>query len=160
MTDIRGADQHIPGTLPPVASVSFCRMGWAVYLHPVAMLAVVALGLLVLREGLLLRRARLSGERRESRRHTRLARPLVLLVAAGYLSGIASMVWLRRDPALESVHFWLATLATLCIGLAGTLGLRLERRVSDRARSIHLACGGAGLLIAIGAALAAFAILP
>jgi len=135
-------------------------MDWAVYLHPLAMLGVVGLGVWVFREGLRLRRARLGGRRADRRAHTRIARPLVLLVAVGYALGLASMTWLRREVPMTSVHFWLASGTTLGLAAAGMLGLWLERRVSADVRTLHMAAGGIGLLLALGEVLAAFAILP
>lgn len=139
-------------------------MDWTPYLHPAAMLCVLGLGAWVLREGLRLRRARLAGRtgrtRTETRAHTRIARPFVLLILVGYASGLSSMWWLRPEEPMESVHFWLASAATLGFTAAGALGLWLERHASADARAVHLACGGAGLLLALGAVFAAFAILP
>ena len=130
------------------------------YLHPLAMLGVVGLGVWVFREGLRLRRARLAGRRAERRAHTRIARPFVLLLVLGYASGLASMIWLRREVPMASVHFWLASGAALGLAAAGVLGLWLERRTPTEVRTLHLAAGGVGLLLALGAVLAAFAILP
>ena len=70
------------------------------------------------------------------------------------------MIWLRREVPMASVHFWLASGAALGLLGAGALGLWLERRVSADVRALHLAAGSIGLLLALGAALAAFAILP
>lgn len=141
-------------------SDSFPSVNWAVYLHPLAMLGIVGLGLWVFREGLRLRRARMGQRAADRRAHTRIARPLVVLIALGYASGLASMIWLRREVPMASVHFWLASGAALGLVGAGALGLWLERRVSADVRALHLAAGSIGLLLALGAALAAFAILP
>ena len=73
-------------------------MRWLAYAHPVLMVGVLALGLLVLREGLGVRRGRIARRPADSRRHRRLARIFVLLLVAGYASGIASMAWLRDAP--------------------------------------------------------------
>lgn len=143
------------------------HMRWLAYLHPVAMLAVLLLGLLAARQGLRLRRARLGGrERIPVARHTRLARPFVLLVAAGYPVGLFSMGWIRGEEIYASPHAAIATAASILLLVAGALGWSLERghgprwARGPRARSVHLVLGGSGLLAALAAAVAGFDILP
>ncbi len=142
------------------ASVRSRPMRWLGYAHPAAMVLVLALGLLVLREGIRVRRARLRRVPFDSARHRRLARLFVPLVALGFCAGLASSVWLRDDlEPLDSVHGYLALGALSGLLAAGALGLRLERRPASRLRSIHLICGAGGLLVALGGAIAALAIL-
>jgi hypothetical protein len=135
-------------------------MDWLVWMHPAGMLAVLALGFMAFRDGVLIRRARLTRSARDSRRHRRLGKLFAILTTLGYASGIASMVALRDDPAFESFHALFTSAVVACILAAGGLGLGLERGASDRVRAVHLICGAIGLLAALGAAVAAFAILP
>jgi hypothetical protein len=131
-----------------------------VYLHPVAMVAVLSLGLFVLREGLRIRRGRLLRRPVDTRRHRRLARILVVLAALGFGSGLASLGWLRGKHVFESVHAWLATGALVGFCAGGALGLALERRGRGPLRTWHALTASAGLLLGLAAAMAGFAILP
>ena len=131
-----------------------------VYLHPVAMLAVLALGLFVLRDGLRIRRGRLLRRPVDARRHRRLARVVVVLALLGFASGLASMGWLRGKALFESVHAWLATGALVGFSAGGALGLALERRGRGPFRPWHALTASVGLLLGLAAAVAAFAILP
>jgi hypothetical protein len=131
-----------------------------VYLHPVAMVAVLALGLFVLRDGLRIRRGRLLRRPFDARRHRRLARVVVGLAILGFGAGLASMGWLRGKAVFESVHAWLATGALLGFLAGGSLGLALERRAPGHTRTWHALTASAGLLLGLAAAVAGFAILP
>ena len=133
---------------------------WLAYLHPVAMIAIVGLGLWVLREGLRLRRARILRQPTVSDRHRRLGRSFVLLVALGFSTGLGSLVFLRSEPLFESVHFIFASAALLTLGVTYLVGRRLERCPTPGLRTAHRICGGLGLLFAIGAGAAGLAILP
>ncbi len=136
-------------------------MRWLAYLHPALMLLVLALGLVVLREGLRVRRARFLRQPFDSRLHRRLARIFVALVVLGFGAGLASMGWLRGEPVFESVHSILVSGVLVSLLLAASLGLLLERRLGSRwIRSAHLMLGAGGLLLALTAAIAGFAILP
>ena len=134
-------------------------MRWLAYAHPLAMVALLGLGVRVLLDGLRIRRARLLGGRADSRRHRRLARWFAGLLVPGFAGGLASMLWLRSERPFESVHFALVSAATVCLLAAAALGLRLERgRPANR--DVHAALGATGLLLALAAAVAGFAILP
>ena len=142
-------------------------MRWLAYLHPAAMLAVLALGLLVLREGLRVRRNRLGGNPAgrippagAAARHRRLGKVFVLLAGAGFASGLASMGWIRGEALFESVHAVLATAALVGFAAGGALGLWLERHPASSARAAHAIAAGGGLLVGLAAAIAGFAILP
>lgn len=124
------------------------------------MLAVLALGLAVFREGVRIRLARLRRRRYDSRRHRRLARIFVSLAAFGAVAGFASAVALRGMEPLRSAHAWLVGPALLALLLAGALGLLLERGGSVGVRRVHLIAGSAGLLVALAGAVAGWAILP
>jgi len=124
------------------------------------MIALLALAAFVLREGLRIRRGRLLGSPVRSERHRRWGRAVVLLLLAGFFSGLASMAWLRQETPLESVHFLLALPAVLGFLGAGALGLQLERRAPVALRGLHALLGAMGLLLGLAAAVAGFAILP
>jgi hypothetical protein len=132
---------------------------WLAYVHPVAMLAVLALGLVVLLEGLAIRRARVLRQRYDSRRHRRLARWFVALAVIGFGSGLFSMAVLRGKPMFGSVHAWLTSTALVGFLAAAALGFQLERNPRSPLRDVHVALGSLGLLLAFGAAVAGFAIL-
>ena len=135
-------------------------MRWLAFVHPAVMATVLGLGLWVLREGLLVRRGRLLGQRADSRRHRRLARTFVASVALGYPLGLVSLGLLRSEPVFASLHSIFAS-GALC-GLVGAylLGRRLERRPTPLCRTVHLICGSVGLLLALAAGVAGIAILP
>jgi len=134
---------------------------WLVWVHPLLMTALLALALLALREGLRIRRGRISGRRVDARRHRRLARAAVPLLIVGFAAGLASMAWLRQDESLaESVHFRLALPAVLGLAGGGLLGLRLERGAGIRTRRWHAWLGALGLLFGLAAGVAGIAILP
>ncbi|MFI5317892.1 MAG: hypothetical protein ACHQ6T_19505 [Myxococcota bacterium] len=131
-----------------------------VYLHPVAMVSVLALALFVFRDGLRIRRGRLLHRPVDARRHRRVARVVVLLAIAGFGSGLASMGWLREKAIFGSVHAWLASGALIGFSAGGSFGLWLERRGRGPIRSWHALTASAGLLLGLAAAVAGFAILP
>jgi hypothetical protein len=133
---------------------------WLAYLHPVAMIAILALGILVLREGLRIRRARLQAARVRSERHRRLAKVFVPLAALGFAAGPASMAWLRGKDVFDSVHSLLAIAAVSGLIAGGLLGLRLEKQEDHRIRALHSICAGIGLLIGLATGFAGIAILP
>ncbi len=135
-------------------------MRWLAYVHPAFMLCVLALGIFVLREGLRIRRGRVTGAPVNSARHRRWAKVVVTAAALGFGAGLSSMAWLRERPVYDSIHAWLASLALLGLLVGGALGLRLERGDAGRVRLIHSLCAGAGLLFALAAGMAGMAILP
>jgi hypothetical protein len=94
------------------------------------MLLSLAAGALTLRAGLALRRARVRGQRRTAadyRRHLRLAKPALAMLVLGFAGGLASSLWLRGWPALESAHGLVASAALAALLATGALGRRLER---------------------------------
>lgn len=127
------------------------------YLHPLWMVASLALAVTTLRAGLALRRARRLGARRTPdayRRHLRLAKPTLLCVGVGLAAGIASSVLLRGWDALHTAH---GAVAVTTFGLflaTGTLGWRLEHGKSHavewHARLAALAVLGAAAAIGTG----------
>ena len=124
------------------------------------MLLVLALGIFVLREGLRIRRGRLTRRGVGSATHRRYARVFVAAALLGYGSGLFSMAVLRGESLAESVHFPLVSFGIAALALAGVLGLLLERGAGLRARTAHALAGALGLLSALGGAAAGMAILP
>ncbi len=135
-------------------------MRWLAYLHPVAMIAVLGLGLVVLIEGLHIRRGRILRQRYDNRRHRRFARVFLVLVLAGFAAGLASMAFLRGKPVFGSVHSALTSAALVGFAIGGSLGRRLERNLRSPIRPVHAITASLGLLLALAAAVAGFAILP
>ena len=134
-------------------------MRWLAYLHPAAMLAVLALGLVVLLEGLEIRRRRVLRRPFDSRRHRRLARIFLALAVLGFGSGLFSMAVLRGKPLFGSVHAWITSAALCGFVAAAALGFQLERNPRSEVRGPHALAGSIGLLAAFAAAVAGFAIL-
>jgi hypothetical protein len=135
---------------------------WLAWAHPAWMAASLAAAAGALRLGLRLRRARLAGRRREPgllRRHLRLAKPAVALVAIGFAGGPLSAVLLRGWTPFERLHGWLGLAALALFGAAAWLGLRLERG-RDRRAALHGLLGLAAVLAGAIAALAGFVLLP
>jgi hypothetical protein len=124
------------------------------------MIAVLGLGLIVLIEGLHIRRGRILGHPWGSRRHRRFARVFLLLVGAGFAAGLASMAFLRGKPVFGSVHSALTSAALVGFAVGGWFGLQLERNLRSPIRSFHAITASVGLLLALAAAVAGFAILP
>jgi hypothetical protein len=134
---------------------------WLAWVHPALMTGLLALAVLVLREGLRIRRGRIAGRPVDSRRHRRLGRIAVPLLLLGFGAGLASMHWLRPDWALaSSAHFALALPAALGCAAGAALGLRLERGGGATTRRLHAWLGAAGLLFGLAAAVAGLSILP
>ena len=131
------------------------------WLHPLWMLGSITLAGLALREGLLLRRARLGGRPRvpgARARHVRVAKLAVAAVILGFVAGPISMIWLRGRAPFETVHALLGCLAATCFAVTAFLGRRLERGAGQRAP--HGALGLLAFLLAAAAAVAGFVLLP
>ena len=150
----------MPGSRRTGELVRSPTVRWLAYVHPAFMLCVIALGIFVLREGLRIRRGRVTGAPVDSARHQRWAKVVVVAAALGFGAGLGSMAWLRERAVFESVHSLLAALALLGLLSGGALGLRLARGGAERVRLIHSLCAGAGLLFALAAGMAGMAILP
>jgi hypothetical protein len=135
-------------------------VSWLAYLHPVAMVVVLGLGLVVLRDGLRIHNGRELRRPVSSLRHRRLARVVVVLAALGFGSGLASMGLLRGKAVFDSVHAWLTSGALVGLLVGGALGLALEKRSESPVRGLHAFLASAGLLLGLAAAVAGFAILP
>jgi hypothetical protein len=122
----------------------------------------LALAAVSLRAGLALRRARAAkrpppvGARR---RHLRIAKPTVALVCVGFAGGLASAVWLRGMTPLMSFHGLLGVAALTLFVATWLQGRRLERGEAQ-VRELHAKLGATALLVAVGAAIAGFVLLP
>jgi hypothetical protein len=126
------------------------------------MLASLALAGAALRAGLALRRARRLGRRRsadEYRRHVRLAKPALVLLAFGFALGLASSVGLRGWSALGTAHGAVASAALAAFLATGALGRALERGRS-RAVEWHARLAALSLLLAAAALGTGFVLLP
>jgi hypothetical protein len=126
------------------------------------MLASLLIAALVLRAGLALRRARFARRpppRGARERHLRFARPVVLMLAIGFVAGIASGVWLRGFEPLRTFHGWAGVVALALFVSAERLGVRL-RSGDTAARELHARLALAAMLAGVLTALAGFVILP
>jgi hypothetical protein len=130
------------------------------YLHPVSMVAILALGLTVLHEGLGLRNARLRHKPRDTRRHRALAKLFVPLLAIGYADGLCSLYLVRHETPFRSVHWVFGTGVMIAAAGAGLLGLALERGRARERRSAHALLGAGSVLLSLGSALAGMSLLP
>jgi len=132
------------------------------YVHPLWMVASLALCIVALRAGLALRRARIArrpppGGARE--RHLRVAKPAVALVLGGFALGPVTVAALRDWTPMSSFHSLLGGLAVLLFVGASLQGRRLER--GDRtARETHARLAAAATALALAAAVAGFVLLP
>ncbi len=130
-------------------SVSF----YLAHVHPVWMLASIALSVATLRAGLRLRAARRRGLRRSAdhyRGHLRLAKLTIVMLWLGFAAGLASSVFLRGWDALGTAHGFVGSTALALFTATAILGRRLERGTA-RDPEIH---GWSGLLSVLAAAAA------
>jgi hypothetical protein len=125
---------------------------------------VVSLGLagLALRAGLELRRLRLRRHPSRvelRRRHLRLAKPAVGLIALGALGGPLS-AWLLRDwTPFQTFHSWVGVAALATFVVTAVVGRRLERGLTV-ARPQHARVALLAALLAALAAASGFVLLP
>jgi hypothetical protein len=135
------------------------------YVHPLLMLAALALVGIALRAGLGLRRARRLGARRDGRtyaRHLRLAKLAVTLLPLGFSAGLASAILLRGWSALGSVHGWISSAALALFLATALVGRRLERRPSGAPPppDTHALLGVLAALCAAASLFSGFVLLP
>jgi len=126
------------------------------------MIASIALAAAALRAGFALRRARAArrpAPRGARRRHLRLAKAAVVLVAIGFVGGCISAVWLRGWSPFATFHGVLGALVLALFAAAGTHGWLLERGRGG-SRQAHALFGALALLGALVAAIAGFVLLP
>jgi hypothetical protein len=126
------------------------------------MVASLLLALAALRAGLALRRSRRGLAPRAPglrRRHLRLAKPAVWLIAIGFVGGPLSIWLFRGREPFGTVHAWLGLVAAGLFGIAAGLGRSLERG-RGRSPDVHALVGTVALLVAAVAAVAGFVLLP
>jgi hydrogenase-4 membrane subunit HyfE len=126
------------------------------------MLSSLVLAGLALRVGLVMRRRRQQGARREAAlilRHLRWAKPAVILILIGFVGGPISSYLLRGWQPFERLHGYLALLVVGLFSITGVLGLRLER---GRGRPVeaHAWLALIAMLAAAVTAVAGFVLLP
>ena len=129
------------------------------------MVFALSLAALALRAGLEMRRRRRRGEppqRGLLASHLRLAKPAVVLLLLGFLSGPISAAWLRDWTPFGTLHSWLGVLAAALFGSTGWLGLRMRRGRLSRARgaNLHGTLGTLAMLAGAVAAAAGLVLLP
>jgi hypothetical protein len=125
---------------------------------------LLALGFVffALRRGLELRRQRRRGAKGRGahiRKHVALARPALILLFVGLVTGPLSAVFLRDWSPLRTLHGWLGLAAAIAFAWTGWLGARLHDGRS-RAVELHARLALAATLIAALAAVAGFVLLP
>jgi hypothetical protein len=135
---------------------------WLAYLHPLWMAVSIVWALAALRSGLALRTGRRLRRPRtgnEVRRHLRLAKPAVTLIAIGFTGGPASMFWLRGRVPFDTLHAWAGTTALALFLTAAWLGRRLERG-HGRPLDAHALAALLAVLVAGVAVVAGLVLLP
>lgn len=126
------------------------------------MVASLALALLALRAGLVLRRARrrrAPKNPRVRRAHLRLAKPAIGLLLVGLLAGPPSAVVLRDWDPFRTLHGWLGLVAAALFTAAAILGRRLEKAQSQNPDP-HALLALLAVLTAAITAIAGFVLLP
>lgn len=115
-----------------------------------------------LRLGLRLRRARAASGRvppAVRATHLMLAKPAVVLICLGLVTGPASAVWLRGWEPLRTFHGVVGLLTAALFVAAALFGRRLERGQAS-ARSTHAWLAALAMLAAGVTAIAGFVLLP
>lgn len=130
-----------------------------VYLHPI--FGAIVLGLLIYTALLGVRaRGRARNRARLLARHARIAPISLLLVAAAWIAGLASVVLWRDDLApAAGPHFWAGT-ALVAIMVAGRAASRRALAGSENARELHVWLGVAATLLGFAQALTGLRITP
>jgi hypothetical protein len=132
------------------------------YGHPALMLCALGLVGFALRLGLGLRAARRGLETREAaryRRHLRVGKLAVGLVAVGWVGGAVSMFVLRGQTPFGTLHALAASVALVLFAATAWLGRKLERGQS-RARETHALLALAAVAAAAAAAGTGIVLLP
>ncbi len=118
------------------------------------MVVSIGLALWTLRIGLGLRRLRIRKLRRSPgalQRHLRLAKPVLLMILAGFAAGLVSAAWLRGWGVFTTAHSLVSSAALVGFLVTGWLGRRLEK---GRGRPVEAHAVAA--LVSVGLAVAAF----
>lgn len=137
---------------------------WA-YVHPAFQIGALSLGLIVLANGLRVRRSRKGGASPETARfarlHMRLARWFIALFSVGYALGLGGMRFALEGPLYETAHSYFATLALGLFWTTAWLGRRLRKNLGNEdLRQIHSYCGFLAVFIALFVAVLGMRLLP
>ena len=132
------------------------------FVHPVWMVASVALAIATARLGLEIRKRRAQGRAigpELRRRHLRLGKATIALVLVGFVLGALSMAWLRERASFDSFHGILGIVVSGLFAWTGLSGRALAR--GDQAgRDLHRWVAAASIGAAFLSAVAGFVLLP
>jgi hypothetical protein len=140
---------------------------WLPFVHPFWQCLGIACGFMALREGLVLRQGRRkralpapSWGRRQ--RHVRLGKASLWIIGSGYLLGIGEFWLVRREPVLQSAHFYFATLALILFCWGAVYGFALQRGTASYAerRDLHGFLLPLALLLLVGVGVLGLRLLP
>jgi hypothetical protein len=116
----------------------------ALYLHPVAAFATIALAGWTASLAVSSRRPGRQAEAAR-RRHGRIGPWLYTLVLLNWIGGLATVRWLRPDETMDSGHF---TVGTWIVALFTALAILARlMNVDARARLVHPVVGAVALLL-------------
>ena len=140
-------------------------MNFGAYIHPAFQIATLSLGLVVLANGLRVRRSRKGGAgpvtARIARLHMRLGRWFIVLFSAGYVLGLGGMRFALESPVYETAHSYFATLALGLFWTTAYLGRRLRKNLkNDDLRQIHSYCGFLAVFLALFVVFLGMRLLP
>ena len=140
-------------------------MNFGAYIHPAFQIATLSLGLIVLANGLRVRRSRRGGAgpetARAARLHMRLGRWFVAMFTAGYVLGLGGMRFALEGPLYETAHSYFATLPLGLFWTTAWLGRRLRKNLGNEdLRQIHSYCGFLAVCIALFVAVLGMRLLP
>ena len=140
-------------------------MNFGAYIHPAFQIATLSLGLIVLANGLRVRRSRRGGAGPETARvarlHMRLGRWFVAMFTAGYVLGLGGMRFALEGPLYETAHSYFATLTLGLFWTTAWLGRRLRKNLTNEdLRQIHSYCGFLAVFIALFVAVLGMRLLP
>ena len=141
-------------------------MNLAAYIHPAFQIGALSLGLVVLANGLRVRRSRRGGagprRRAFARLHMRLARWFIALVLRWVTRwDLGGMRFALEGPLYETAHSYFATLALGLFWTTAWLGRRLRRNLKNNdLRQIHSYCGFLAVFIALFVAVLGMRLLP
>ena len=140
-------------------------MNLAAYIHPAFQIGTVSLGLIVLANGLRVRRSRRGGADPETvriaRLHMRLARLFIALFSAGYALGLGGMRFALDGPLYQTAHSYFATLGLGLFWATAYLGRRLRKNLkNDDVRQVHSYCGFLAVFIALFVSFLGMRLLP
>lgn len=140
-------------------------MNFGAYIHPAFQIATLSLGLLVLANGLRVRRSRRGGAGAETARiarlHMRSGRWFTAFFSAGYALGLGGMRFALEAPLYETAHSYFATLALGLLWGTAWLGRRLKRDLrNEEMRQIHSYCGFLAIFVSLFVSFLGMRLLP